>query len=53
MWPYIQEIEELNQYFADFKVGELPEREFLWTIILIFRTEATKEIIEDVRKNRR
>ena len=52
MWPYIKEIEELNQYFADFKLDELSEREFLWTIILIFRPEATKKIIEDVRKNR-
>ena len=52
LWPYIKEIEEFNQYFQDFKVGEPPERKFHWSIISTFCPEATKKIIEDARKDR-
>ena len=39
-------------YFPDFQEGELPDREFMWTILSTLREDAVKEIIRDARKKR-
>ena len=51
-WPLIKEIGYLNVCFPDLEENEYPEREFLWTILSIFHSENTKELIKTVRNNR-
>ena len=53
LWPYIKEVPELNQYFPELKENELPERDYMWTVISTINPEATSKLIKDSRKNRR
>ena len=52
LWPYIKEVQELSQYFLNLNDGELPERDYTWTIISTVNPEATSKLIQDTRKNR-
>ena len=52
IWPLVKEVEDLNAYFPDMKENELPEREYLWTIVSTLRSETTKELIKTARNNR-
>ena len=52
LWPFIKELPELNQYFPTLKEDELPERDYMWTIISTVNSEATSKLIKDARKGR-
>ena len=52
IWPLVQEIEDLNSYFANMKENEFSEREYLWKIVSTLRPDSIKELIKTVRKNR-
>ena len=53
LWPYIKELPELNQYFPTLKEDELPERDYMWTIISTVNLEVTSKFIKDARKDRK
>ena len=40
------------KYFPDIQEKELPDREFMWTILSTLREDAVKKLIEDARKKR-
>ena len=48
----MQEIHDLLKYFPDFEPGELPDKEFMWTILSTLREDAVKTIINQARSNR-
>ena len=48
----MQEIPDLLKYFLDFEPGELPDREFMWTIFSTLREDAVKTIINQAIGNR-
>ena len=52
IWNYILQIKDLIDYFPDYQNNELPEREFMWTVLATLRSEATSSLIEDARKSR-
>ena len=52
VWGYAKEVEELNQYFPDYNKGELPERDYLWTVISSLMPKETKKLIENAREQR-
>ena len=52
LWPYIKEVQELSQYFPNLNDGELPEKDYTWTIISTVNPEATSKFIQDAKKYR-
>ena len=52
IWSMIQEIDDVMIYFPDYKPNEKPERSYLIAVISTLNPEATKEIIENARKQR-
>ena len=50
--PLVQEIEDLNSYFANMKENEFLEREYLWKIVSTLRPDSINELIKTARKNR-
>lgn len=49
LWPLVKEIDELSVYFLDLGDDELPDREYLWTVISTLRPNATAKLVEDAR----
>ena len=48
----MKETEELIQYFPDYSQSELPERNYLWTVISSVMPKETKRLIERAREQR-
>ena len=46
IWELVKEVDELLQYFPDYPDGQLPERDFLFTILSTVRPEGLKQIIK-------
>ena len=51
IWKFIKEVDELYVYFPDYSESELPEREFLWTIISTLKPDETKAIINKLENS--
>ena len=49
---YMKETKELIQYFPDYSQSELPERNYLWTVISFVIPKETKSFIERAREQR-
>ena len=52
LWSYVLAVLELNQYFPTMNESELPERDYMWTVIFSINSEATTKFIKDARKSR-
>ena len=39
-------------YFPDFEANELPDRDFMWSVLATFREDEVKKLISEERKNR-
>ena len=52
IWEMIKDSDEYTIYFPDLKSNELPEREFLISVISTINPEATKSIITEAREKR-
>ena len=52
VWGYAKDVEELNCYFPDYNESELPERNYLRTIISSIMPSETKELIQTARNQR-
>ena len=52
LWPFIQEIEDLYEFFPTLKPKKFPEREFMWEIISTLRPTETKKLIDEARQQR-
>ena len=52
IWAFVKEVPELQSYFPDLQDGELPDREFMWTILSNLKEDTVKELIRDARKKR-
>ena len=48
----IKDVDDMIQYFPDYKQNEKSERSYLTGVISILNSEATKEIIKEVREKR-
>jgi hypothetical protein len=33
VWPLVKEVPELMMFFPNFETNQLPEKEFMWTIL--------------------
>ena len=51
-WGFVKQITDLLSYFPDLEVNELPDRDFMWSILTTLREEGVKKLIADARKNR-
>ena len=45
-------MDDLMIYFPDYEPKQLPDRQFMYSILGTFRTEVLKIMIDDARKNR-
>ena len=52
IWNLIKEAEELKVYFPDLDVHQLPNREYMYSILSTLRNYKVKSMILNVRKNR-
>ena len=52
IWDMINDSDEITVFFPDLKTGELPEREYLISVISTINPEATKTIISEAREKR-
>ena len=49
IWRKVAEIPELKQYFPDLDDGQLPERDFLFSILSTLRRDELKNLIHEAR----
>ena len=52
IWNYIKELEDLAIYFPDYSKDQLPEREYMWSIVATLREDATQYLLKTARDNR-
>ena len=52
IWDMIKDFDDMRIYFLDFKPDELPERDYLISMISTINSEATKTIIAEAREKR-
>ena len=45
-------IDDINQYFLDFRESELPDRQFMWDVLNTVRPRTTQRLIENAIQNR-
>ena len=51
VWNQIKNIEDLKIYFTDLKVNELPEREFMWTVVSSIMPIALRNLVREAQKS--
>ena len=49
---YVKELGDLAAYFPGIHQNELPERDYLWTIISTLMLEATHNLLTEAREHR-
>ena len=52
LWKFVQECEDLKEYFPDMEDGTLPERDFLMGLLCTLKSDEMKELIKEARDNR-
>ena len=52
MWPYVEEIEDLNVYFLSYSENELPERSCMWDVLNTIRPETKADLIFQATEHR-
>ena len=52
VWDFVKEVDELSQYFPDYKGKQCPDRDHLFTILATSRGDVLDSLIEDARKKR-
>ena len=52
VWSLIREVEDINVYFPDLKEHQLPNREYMYSVLSTLRNEEVKNMICNARKNR-
>ena len=52
VWPLVREVEDLAQYFLDYKENQLPDRRFMFAILVTFRFDQLDNMIKNANKNR-
>ena len=51
-WPLVKEVNDLLEYFPDYKPKQYPDRSFMNSILATLRFDQVKRMIENIRKNR-
>ena len=52
VWKHVKEVPELYKYFSDYTARQLPNREFMYTVISTTYPKALRSLIEDSREKR-
>ena len=52
IWDMVKDSDEITIYFPDFKPRQLPERDYLISVISTINPEATKTIVAEAREKR-
>ena len=52
LWRFVQECEDILQYFPYMDEGKLPERDFMMGILCTFKNAEMKELIKQARDSR-
>ena len=48
----VREIEDLNQHFPDYAESQLPDRDYMFTVLATLRLEILQNMITNARRNR-
>ena len=52
VWSLIREVEDINVYFPNLKEQQLPNREYMYSVLSTLRNDEVKNMICNARKNR-
>ena len=52
IWPLVKEVNDLLEYFPDYKPKQYPDRSFMYSILATLRFDQVKSMVENARKNR-
>ena len=52
MWEYVKEIEEIHQYFPDYTLKQLLERDYLFAILSTLRADSLDSLVSEALKKR-
>ena len=52
VWHLVREVEDLAQYFPDYKENQLPDWRFMFAILATFRFDQLDSMIKNANKNR-
>ena len=48
----VKQVQDFMKYFPNLEDNELPDRNFMWTILSTLREDEVKKLVKDARKNR-
>ena len=51
IWPLIKEAADISEYFRDYSSKQLPDLEYIFSVLLILRFSVIEKIVNDARKN--
>ena len=52
IWPLVKAANDLCEYFPDYSDKQVPDRDFMFSILWTFRYDVIEKMVEDARKNR-
>ena len=52
IWPMIKEVADIMVYFPDYSGKQMPDRDYMYSILATTRYEQLKEIVDNSRKQR-
>ena len=52
IWPLIKEAADILEYFPDYSNKQLPDREYMFSILSTLRFSVIEKMVNDARKNR-
>ena len=52
IWSLVKAANDLCEYFPDYSDKQVPDRDFMFSILWTFRHDVIEKMVEDARKNR-
>ena len=52
IWPFVKDDPELSKYFPKYKAKQLPNRDYLWTVLTTLRSEQVNNLLREALDKR-
>ena len=52
IWPFVKDDSELSKYFQKYKAKQLPNRDYLWTVLNTLRSDQVNNLLREALDKR-
>ena len=52
IWPFVKDDSELSKYFQKYKAKQLPNRDYLWTVLNTLKSEQVNNLLREALDKR-